>query len=86
MRLKDLHPQWNIGPNGQKYLEFDCPKCLPQGNCILSIPVTPRVNESNAVWDMSGEDFDTLTISPSVFHHCKSEAHFFIQNGEIKLC
>jgi hypothetical protein len=86
MRLTDLNPQWYIGPDFQKYLEFDCPKCMPSGNCILCIPKSPGVADNGAKWDISSDDFATLTVSPSIFHHCKSEAHFFVRDGEIQMC
>lgn len=35
-------------------------------------------------WEWNGEtDFDKITLTPSIAHHCASEAHFFITNGEI---
>lgn len=88
MRLIELNPKWEE-MNGYRYLVFDCPKCGSKDPC-LSIPVPPHPK----AWKLTGEDFATLTVTPSIdFKHgfweaedpaeTKCHAHFFITNGEI---
>lgn len=80
MRLVDLHPRYE-----NEYLIFDCPTCtIPNPDplrcdCGIAIPVGSQPN----AWKKTGVDFETLTIHPSIWHHCPSDPHFFITNGEI---
>jgi Family of unknown function (DUF6527) len=79
MRLTELHPRWE---NNGDYLVFDCPKLHEQYDmkCEIILPVRPEING----WDLDGRDFATLTISPSIWHHCSENPHFFIRKGEIQ--
>ena len=84
MRLIELDPQWEH----ENHLVFNCPTCPrdPEkgryGNCLIQIPVKPRENG----WDSNGETaFEKLSIMPSIWHHCESDPHFFITEGEIKM-
>ena len=87
MRLKDLKPEWD---HDDAYITFQCPKCAVPADaesiydgCVISIPVATG-DKKPSVWQWNGEkDFEKVTISPSIFHHCKSEAHFFIRDGSI---
>ena len=91
MRLVDLNPKWAEVDGQRAFLNFDCPKCPhPETSelhceCIVSIPFVRYKDYIGPVWDLTGDNFETLTISPSIFHHCKSEAHFFIRNGNIEM-
>ncbi|MDE1944838.1 MAG: hypothetical protein KGI03_01000 [Patescibacteria group bacterium] len=50
---------------------------------MIMLPIQRGLHDG-ACWNWNGEtDFDKMTITPSIFHHCKSEAHFFVTNGEI---
>ncbi len=50
----------------------------------MMIPVE-KGSGSTPRWGWNGEtDFEKVTLSPSIWHHCKSEAHFFIRGGEIQ--
>lgn len=93
MRLVDLKPEWE---HNNSYLTFMCPKCTPenpekriaQNNCFTMIPIQGKVDPAlePIAWDWNGEtDFEKVTLTPSIFHHCASEAHFFITDGEIKI-
>ena len=84
MSLIDLHPTWRES-YGTKYLFFDCPRCqrgegrYPGDGCWINIPVSG----ANA-WRWNGEtDFDKVTLAPSIWHHCKSDPHFFIREGKV---
>lgn len=89
MRLLELDPILHPNPENpeKRHLEFLCPKC-PRGEtrftgCVIMLPI---VNGPQVVgrWGWNGEeDFEKMTITPSIFHHCESEAHFFITRGEI---
>lgn len=95
MRLIDLQPWWRDGGDGVKYLNFYCPgrhKVWPEDPesqllCELSIPMrdTNRAFPDNG-WDMTdSEDFEKISVTPSIWHHCKENPHFFIKNGEIQM-
>lgn len=93
MRLIELSPEWlqpsekDTTPNIQRYIDFRCPGCPDEPmegymelRCRIIIPLT-----SDGHWGWNGEeDFDKLTITPSIWHHCKSDPHFFIRAGQIQ--
>lgn len=98
MRLIDLSPEWE---HENTYLTFRCPKCArdrdedrpvllaagyaKKGDCFIMIP-TKVTAENDHAWGWNGEtDFEKVTISPSIWHHCDSDPHFFIRNGEIQM-
>lgn len=88
MKLKELEPiLHDPTPTGSRYIEMLCPVC-PRGEtrysgCVIMLPIQRGLHDG-ACWNWNGEtDFDKMTITPSIFHHCKSEAHFFVTNGEI---
>ena len=95
MKLSDLQPEWVGGAEGERdkmYLEFLCPKCPhPETDplhceCRLMIPVEKGSGHSPR-WGWNGEtDFDKVTLSPSIWFHCKSDPHFFIRSGVIEMC
>jgi hypothetical protein len=79
MRLMDLNPEWrNVdyrnGGGAVRALRFQCPS--GRGHSIL-IPVSgPKAH-----WQISGEDFNTLTITPSINE--EGCWHGFITNGNV---
>lgn len=84
MKLLDLKPQWvggRRGPHG--YLEFECPKQHVHKDgemkCAIVLPILPEENG----WTATGDSFETMTIAPSIWHHCEEDPHFWIRNGEI---
>jgi hypothetical protein len=91
MRLTDLDPELESDRHeGKDYLIFLCPVC-PKGesrfgSCLIMIPVSAEHTPGEA-WGMMGDTktFKDLTLTPSVWHHCKSDPHFFVKNGEIEL-
>lgn len=83
MRLTELNPTWEH----KIYLTFTCPICpydsekSRYGNCLINIPVKPQADSG---WQSNGVgDFENLTLTPSIWHHCKSDPHFFITDGNI---
>lgn len=84
MKLSELHPQFL---ENDSHLMFDCPTC-PKGDnggeCGgIAIPID-RVGSHGKCWGWNGEhDFEKVTLTPSIWHHCKSDPHFFIREGEI---
>lgn len=100
MKLKELSPEWvepsenEPRPSVEKYLDFRCPKCPDEPmhgyetmRCRIMIPVTTKREGPGSGWGWNGEtDFDKVTLTPSIWHHCKSDPHFFITDGEVKMC
>ncbi len=93
MKLSDLNPKWELGEKGERHhLSFECPAQhhhrAPEDiddqrtgmRCQIVLPVWPEWSQS---WKVAGEDFETLTVTPSIWHHCEKDPHFFITNGEI---
>jgi hypothetical protein len=70
-KLVDCNPRWGTayGEATTRYLTFDCPEGHP--GCWHTIPFTPTldggaVTSSRAIWQRVGDDFATLTLSPSI--------------------
>ena len=102
MKLTDLNPQWlgnggeGITRNGEPVpyrpgvsLMFDCPcgKCGMPCAIPMNNPLDggPPLNPDHG-WDRIGEDFETLTLKPSILRTVKRGGcgwHGFITNGEI---
>lgn len=84
MKLADLNPQWEAREsNPRAILIFDCPAQHQNHideRCKIVIPIYPTPNGWTATLI---EDFDLITVVPSIWHHCEKNPHFFIQRGEI---
>ena len=109
-RLIDCNPRWVSGryagrdddtPVG---VHFDCPE--GHEGCDHAIPFTPAVGggpaaswyTSGAIWQRTGDTFETLTLSPSIRRTPASDAqagdppsfrcacHIFIRDGQIEFC
>jgi hypothetical protein len=77
-RLVDCKPRWISGRyTGQpgdvvRGIHFDCPD--GHADCSHAIPFTPALDgtasagwqTNGAIWQRTGETFDTLTLSPSI--------------------
>lgn len=90
IRLADLQPEWE---HENSYLSFVCPTC-PPGNtrlssCFLMLPIHPHGDAelgSERGWKWNGaQDFEKVSLTPSVLHHCATKPHFYITDGAIKL-
>ena len=95
-RLVDLNPEWmtkdGVGIYG---IRFDCPCGAPKrdapGSHFHGWPVCDGgrvgVHFSHAegnCWQRTGEDFETLTLSPSL--HLEGHWHGWLQNGVLTSC
>ena len=88
MKLTDLNPRFtHDGP--QKVLVFECPKCQSDGKDVgeftghcFRIPI-----DGDRPWHIDREDFQTLTMRPSVLDLTPGgcHVHFYITKGEIEL-
>ncbi len=80
MILQKLNPKYTQAKGERTHITLDCPLCQKHK---IAIPIKGRVK-----WDIEGEDFDDITLSPSILHDngigCKS--HFFIKKGKIIIC
>lgn len=91
MRLTDLSPEWvakhenDTSVGVDRYIDIQCPTCPPENNCGgMLLPVTLSKESGSTGWGWNGEeDFEKVTLTPSIWHHCKSDPHFFVTNGEI---
>lgn len=71
-RLVDCNPRWGsaYGERLDRYITFDCPE--GHAGCWHTIPFTPALDgtsfdrASGAIWQRSGTDFGSLTLSPSI--------------------
>ena len=66
---------------------FDCP-CGCQEDCFIpfenSLDGGAPCGDVNHLWHRTGEDFETLTLSPSIRRVGGCAWHGFITNGEVK--
>ncbi len=92
MKLIDLNPDWvsHEGRHGEG-LACDCPcGCdsrlwVPFANPIDGLPKSPEISG----WQRTGETFETLTLSPSIWRKKPGSPdgcgwHGFLTNGEFR--
>jgi hypothetical protein len=100
MRLLDLNPRWFVLEEGGPIvgLGFQCPHCLIQRLSVLfhhsgasaaGEDQYIRAHHGGAadrfIWDLPGQqDFETLTLTPSIDASKSGHWHGFITGGEIK--
>jgi hypothetical protein len=93
MKLTDLKPEWmekeehDPNPNVARYIVFQCPKCPrnADGDSECGGVVLPVGKDGANCWGWNGEEnFAKVTLTPSIWHHCKNNPHFFVRNGEIQ--
>lgn len=73
-RLVDCNPRWVVtaGDGPQRGVSFECPE--GHAECRHVIPFTPALDgahsagwqQNGAVWQRTGDTFETLTLSPSI--------------------
>lgn len=77
-------------------IDFLCPKCFSANNgsigthhCICWNPSVPQtIHPIPGRWEMLGDSFENLSLragSSSVQLNGGCNAHFFIENGEVRL-
>lgn len=96
MKLTELNPRWwSFGDGNTCGMTFDCPHCRATR---LSVPFHHAGHEAvedaairahgpmantNYIWTLSGQnDFNTLTLTPSIDASASGHWHGFITNGE----
>lgn len=96
MKLTELDPHWYTveGANGAAVgISFDCPHCRTQrlgvafhhkGHEMMEDSVIHAASPlTKHIWDIAGDSFDNLTLSPSVDASAFGHWHGFIKKGEI---
>lgn len=99
MRLSELDPRWAIDADivlggASKHFEnrhgmaisFDCPHCRETRLAVwFANPIDggPPTDDASHLWQRSGDDFDSLTLTPSVDASAHGHWHGFITNGAI---
>lgn len=97
MRLTDLEPRWYVAGEGGPRVGFtlNCPHCpaddlhriavaVHQDGLIDPEPDNPKCGAAGYVWEMTGgDDWATLSLTPSVDASNAGHWHGFITNGEI---
>lgn len=95
MRLIDLNPRWYVFEEGgaRVGLTFECPHCRTErlgvtfhhrGHEAMEDGVIHAKFPSEHIWTMeSADDFETLTLTPSIDGSERGHWHGFITNGEI---
>lgn len=97
MKLTELSPQWLSedmfifkNPLGGRYW-LTCKRTIitRREQCILASKVK-ELHEGNVVmtnpemaWNFTGNDFETITVTPSIDASASGNWHGFITNGEI---
>ena len=93
MKLIELDPRWfdEEGRHGQA-ITFRSPRCPLNEEFWITIPFanpidggTPYSNINSQFWQRSGDNFDNLTLTPSIELKLPAEQywHGFITNGEV---
>ena len=99
MKLVDLNPRWvgSGGPGitdsktGEPVprregmgITFDCPCGCDEPVFVHVTPLDGGPSHPQAkVWDRTGEDFESMTLSPSLQRVGGCGWHGFVRNGEI---
>lgn len=99
MRLIDLNPEWITpdmfvfkSPSGKGDL-LTCKRVVMtfkeqydviyhEGSKYIGIPVVQTVPDM--AWSFEGNDFNTITVSPSIDASASGNWHGFIINGDIR--
>jgi len=92
MKLRDLEPHWSGGfyggpPRRGTGVTFICPHCM---RTHLSVMFSNPLDGGEPLpgwrvyWLRSGEDFDSLSLSPSINAAPQGHWHGFITNGEVR--
>jgi hypothetical protein len=94
MKLTELDPNWFITDDARRGmgLTFRCP-CNPACDTYLGIwfanpidggPAAPADCKPAPRWQRTGENFETLSVTPSIDASSSGHWHGFIVSGEIR--
>lgn len=98
VRLSTLNPRW-VQPDSVRVavpvfvgVSFDCPHCGKQRlSARFRQPIDPQGllqgttwQAPSIAWDRTGEDFETLTLAPSIDFAARGHWHGHITNGEVQ--
>jgi len=99
MRFTELEPRWGvdadivIGGVNQHFegrlgmgVTFLCPHCKATRLAVFfanPIDGLPPTDDATHLWQRTGEDFETLTLSPSIDASAHGHFHGFITNGAV---
>lgn len=97
-KLVNLLPRWQVGPDGVRYLVFNCPCDAPPAcecdnpecifrtapGCVFSFFRIPVTGPK--AWTLKGDpdDFATLTLTPSI--HAVGHWHGWLKAGVLESC
>jgi hypothetical protein len=96
MKLTDFNPRWvswSSCANQRLGMTFDCPHCRTQrigvafhhkGRELVEDQAIHAQNPDVKIWDMTGDGFEDMTLSPSIDTSAFGHWHGFITNGEIR--
>jgi Family of unknown function (DUF6527) len=84
-KLTDLNPKWlgQLRPNSGEGVAFDCPKCGEKHRLVAYFdnPIDGREAAGwGDKWHREGEEFETLTVSPSIQYLC---FHGWVEDGKV---
>jgi hypothetical protein len=88
-RLASLNPRWigRLRPNSGEGIEFDCPVCPTSvGHRLVAyfenaIDGGPPPPWKETRWSRIGEDFDRLTLEPSINY--PGHWHGWVEDGQV---
>ena len=95
MKLAELAPHWVVLEQNGKCvgLSFECPHCRSSRLVVLfhrsgrealdDAYIRAHSPGTGHIWNMTGNDFDDLSLSPSVDASESGHWHGFITNGEV---
>jgi len=97
VKLTELAPRWfRIADLDHVGLTFNCPHCRTQRLGVVfhhagrelvenaSILARHGAADENHIWNLVGaEDFNSLTLTPSIDASASGHWHGFITNGEV---
>lgn len=65
---------------------FDCPVCGKEHPCFIPFTNPPDGKppvKQRVTWELNGDSFETMSITPSIQRMDKCNWHGFITNGEV---
>lgn len=98
MRLADRDPKFSTCYGVRCYIHFCCP-CSESCEHMIGVPFDPPLDgqplppelKASAWRRPSGDDFETITLEPSIWLHATEHDghpgwHGFLRNGNLETC